>query len=122
MIVDSIARLRTGSVNAYDFGSRYAQLLELLWRQVDEVPTDNNRYTNNTVGSTPMVNRQPSGQQDEFSWLDLQAVGEFITGEQDPMDFDFSGENLQQFVQASRRGSMSWNDLGWPDNDMNRFF
>ncbi|KFY31990.1 hypothetical protein V493_00625 [Pseudogymnoascus sp. VKM F-4281 (FW-2241)] len=116
MITDSISRLRAGSVRPCDFGSRYAQLLELLWRQTDEeLPiTDPHPALN--------VQRPPFGAQDDFSWLDLQAVGEFLTGEPDQIEFSFGDNNVQQFVQASRRGSMGGNDLSWPGDDMNRFF
>lgn len=122
MITDSIARLRAGSVRACDFGSRYAQLLELLWRQVDEELHSNRSVLMNNLRPAPTASRPSVTPPDDFSWLDLQAVGEFITGEQASVDFDSGGENLQQFFQASRRGSMNWNDLVWPDNDMNRFF
>lgn len=121
MITDSISRLRAGSVRPGDFFNRYAQLLDLLWRQTDKV--DQHRGSELPfIDSHPAVAAQRSSisPQDDFSWLDLQAVGEFLTGEQDP--FDFGTDNLQQFVQASRRGSMNWNDYGWPDNDINRFF
>jgi len=121
MISESIKRLRKGSVRPSDFGSRYSQLLDLLWQRTDVFQTRKNSslpVANMHPGTTP-----PYMPEDEFSWLDLQAVGEFLSGDQVPTDFDFGLDNVQYYVQASRRGSVSWNDMGWPvDNDMNRFF
>ncbi|KFZ07856.1 hypothetical protein V502_09689 [Pseudogymnoascus sp. VKM F-4520 (FW-2644)] len=124
MIKDSISRLRAGSVRPGEFGLRYAQLLELLWRQTDEEVAQRDGTTIPVTDPHPalMVQRPPINAPDEFSWLDLQAVGEFLTREPDPIDFNFSNNNVQQFAQASRRGSITWNDLSWPDDDLNRFF
>lgn len=124
MVTDSISRLRAGSVRPNEFGSRYAQLLELLWRQTDEEMDQRNRTTIPTTETRPslMAQRPTISAQDEFSWLDLQAVGEFLTREPDPIDFNFSNNSIQQVAQTPRRGSMTWNDLSWPDDDMNRFF
>lgn len=124
MIKDSISRLRAGSVRPGEFGLRYAQLLELLWRQTDEEVAHQDGTTIPIIDPHPalMVQRLPISAPDEFSWLDLQAVGEFLTREPDPIDFNIGNNNIQQFSQASRRGSMTWNDLSWPDDDLNRFF
>jgi hypothetical protein len=82
-------------------------------------------------GSTPATSetreipsRQNPNPADEFSWLDVQAVGEFLTGDQDPgADLGLGTDNVLQYVQASRQASVSWNDIGWPeDNELNRFF
>jgi hypothetical protein len=121
MISESIKRLRKGSVRPSDFGSRYSQLLDLLWQRTDVSQTSKNSslsVANMHSGTTP-----PYMPEDEFSWPDLQAVGEFLSGDQVHTDFDFGLDNVQHYVQASRRGSVSWNDMGWPlDDDMNRFF
>ncbi len=121
MISESINRLRKGSVRPSDFGSRYSQLLDLLWKRTDEVTSQDRSsisVTNLRSGTTP-----PALPEDDFSWLDLQAVGEFLSGDQVPGDLDFGMDNVQQYVQASRRGSVSWNDMGWPvEDEMNRFF
>ncbi|OBT61479.1 hypothetical protein VE03_09349 [Pseudogymnoascus sp. 23342-1-I1] len=124
MIKDSISRLRAGSIRPCEFGSRYAQLLELLWRRTDEGVAQQDGTTIPVPDTHPAltVQRPPISVPDEFSWLDLQAVGEFLTREPDPIDFNFSSNNVQQFAQASRRGSMTWNELGWLDDDLNRFF
>lgn len=106
-----------------DFGSRYSQLLELLWKRTDLSPMNESQNTNTSVPdararTTPLVMNE-----DEFSWLDLQAVGEFLSGDQVPPDLEFGMDDVQQYMLASRRGSISWNYMGWPpDNDMNRFF
>lgn len=124
MIKDSISRLRAGSIRPCEFGSRYAQLLELLWHRTDEEVVHHDGTTIPVTDTHPSltVQRPPISVPDEFSWLDLQAVGEFLTREPDPIDFNFSNNAVQQFAQASRRGSITWNDLSWPDDDLNRFF
>jgi hypothetical protein len=119
MISESIKRLRRGSFRPSDFGTRYSQLLDLLWQRTDVSQTRENLSL--LVANMPSGTTPPYMPEDEFSWLDLQAVGEFLS--QVPTDFDYGLDNVQHYVQASRRGSVSWNDMGWPvDNDMNRFF
>ncbi|KAL2062119.1 hypothetical protein VTL71DRAFT_6385 [Oculimacula yallundae] len=55
-------------------------------------------------------------QQDEFSWLDLQAVGELVTGEQ---GFGAVDGGYTQFMPMGGE----WGDMGMMDGeDFNRFF
>jgi len=99
MIKDVIRNLQKASVRPNDFHSRYSELLDRLWQRKDtEIQA---RATADPTTSAP-ANNQPTGlgdgngeyaatsmrnggwydgQQDEFSWLDLQAVGELVSGE-----------------------------------------
>jgi hypothetical protein len=58
------------------------------------------------------------GQQDEFSWLDLQAVGELVSGEPGFGGVDGYGQGA--FMPM---GSGGWGDQGLTgSDDFNRFF
>ena len=99
MIKDVIRHLQKASVRPNDFHSRYSELLDRLWQRKDtEIqarataePTASNPPNNQPTGlgdgngeyaATSMRNGGwYDGQQDEFSWLDLQAVGELVSGE-----------------------------------------
>ncbi|KAH9211155.1 hypothetical protein DL95DRAFT_437358 [Leptodontidium sp. 2 PMI_412] len=94
MIKDVIRHLQKASVRANDFTSRYSELLDRLWQRKDSETqtrvsqTPNPGATNipdsNGFVPPPLRNQHVNmfAQQDEFSWLDLQAVGELVTGEQ----------------------------------------
>lgn len=72
------------------------------------------------LAMTPSRLSAPFNPQDEFSWLDLQAVGELVTGDQDP---GFVADSNVQFVNAWGRDSLAWNDFGWGEtNELNRLF
>lgn len=54
---------------------------------------------------------------DEFSWLDLQAVGELVSGQQD------GGFGLDGYTQFMTMTGVEGIDLGLMDgDDINRFF
>lgn len=54
---------------------------------------------------------------DDFSWLDLQAVGELVSGQQEA---SFGLDGYTQFMTMS---GGEWNDLGLMEgDDMNRLF
>lgn len=134
MIKDVIRHLQKASVRPNDFTSRYSELLERLWQRKDsEIDPRSFDPTTNTVpnhqrtsmgeGEYGAVRNGNSnggggwynGQQDEFSWLDLQAVGELVSGEQ-----GFGGvDGYSQFMNMGEWGG----DLGLMDGeDINRFF
>jgi hypothetical protein len=96
MIDQTIARLQKASVGANHMGSRYARLIQLLWRKAP-IPTDQRKvsippsmdghlkqqYTDPTSlpfgpnqGSMGNMEFTPSG---TFSWLDLGATWNFAT-------------------------------------------
>ncbi|KAG4433047.1 hypothetical protein IFR05_011465 [Cadophora sp. M221] len=127
MIKDVIRHLQKASVRANDFTSRYSELLDRLWQRKDSETqtrasqTPNPGATNvpdsNGFVPPPLRNQQVNmfNQQDEFSWLDLQAVGELVTGEQ-----GFGA--VDGYTQFMPMGG-EWGDLGLMDGeDINRFF
>jgi hypothetical protein len=124
MIRDVIRHLQKASVRPNDFTSRYSQLLERLWQRKDGQNAANGLSTNNA----PLANLRtetiagPSqtaniyNTPDEFSWLDLQAVGELVSGQQEA---GFGLDGYTQFMTMSGE----WNDLGLMEgDDINRFF
>lgn len=88
MIFQTMDVLRRASLTPQDAGSRYAKLLELLWHNP----------RSNTATAPPAHQHsesQPSGSltvdaggymqfspANDFSWLDLEAVGDYVSGDQ----------------------------------------
>ncbi|KAE8441359.1 hypothetical protein EG329_005462 [Mollisiaceae sp. DMI_Dod_QoI] len=131
MIKDVIRRLQKASVRPNDFTSRYSELLDRLWQRKDsetqtrvaQTPTN---ATNNTIAEAngfpppPARSMGMNGftQQDEFSWLDLQAVGELVSGE--GAFGGVEGYTQQQFMPM---GGGEWGEFGFMGgDDVNRFF
>lgn len=94
LIHQSIDILRQASLSSQDAGSRYARLLELLWMRPlkhgqqpypqMQSPAARSDSQLSSSGSIKMdaggyMQYSPAG----FSWLDLEAVGDFVSG--DPM-------------------------------------
>lgn len=84
--------LRRASAGPDDIGSRYSRLLELLWQQKSMpatspagthqgsellMPNDSSALSHHT--SDPHVHFSPAN---DFSWLDLEAVGDYVSGDQ----------------------------------------
>lgn len=103
LIQQVIDALRQASLSAQDPGSRYARLLELLWMKPLKlgyhVARDNMHSpvapsdAGSQLSSTGSIKMDAGGYMqyspaNNFSWLDLEAVGDFVAG--DPM----SGQNL----------------------------
>ena len=118
MINDVIRHLQKASVRPNDFTSRYSQLLERLWQRKDSEPRISHSNTTLPDGFVTTPSRsapQYNPQQDEFSWLDLQAVGELVRGDQT----GFGVDGYTQFMTVAG----DWNDWGLMDGeDVNRFF
>ncbi len=130
MIKDVIRHLQKASVRPNDFTSRYSELLDRLWQRKDSETQTRVSHTPNpgaqnvpdANGFIPPQPRQQHvnmfAQQDEFSWLDLQAVGELVSGEQ-----SFGGVDAGGYTQFMPMGGGEWGDLGMMDGeDINRFF
>lgn len=120
MISDCIHKLQISSVRPHDFPSRYAQLLELLWRRKDNADRSdgpNVPISDPCPVTTPSRLSAPYDPQDDFSWLDLQAVGEFVSGEQDLTGF---GDGYSGFMSGR---DLAWHDSGWNEGEeLGRFF
>jgi hypothetical protein len=127
MIRDVIRHLQKASVRPNDFTSRYSQLLERLWQRKDGQNGVSSNNTNENAPSTTLRGSTETMQgpsqpptlyttPDEFSWLDLQAVGELVSGQQEA---GFGLDGYTQFMTMAGE----WNDLGLMEgDDINRFF
>lgn len=80
--------LKQASAGTDDVGSRYARLLELLWKpksasnpSADAPPSDFSMQTalSNPVADPSYMQFSPAN---DFSWLDLEAVGDYVSGDQ----------------------------------------
>jgi hypothetical protein len=88
MILQTMNVLRRASLSPQDAGSRYARLLELLWQKPrsgsgtapsTHERSDTQRSGSLTVDTEGYMQFSPAN---DFSWLDLEAVGDFVSGEQ----------------------------------------
>ncbi|KPI42797.1 uncharacterized protein AB675_2215 [Cyphellophora attinorum] len=116
--------LKRASVSAQDPGSRYARLLELLWLKsptttsrpnatpaapaVAQLPMSSPAAASDTQMSTGSLKMDAQGfmqfsPANEFSWLDLEAVGDFVSNDQMLQ----SGSNANMFSNMP-----DWNGAG----------
>jgi hypothetical protein len=93
MVSETVTRLERSGIGTNHPGSRYSQLLRLLWDKVDRkehrrtqsMATLANPYRPNTSGQTPgsahsaSVHESPAMAElmGDFSWTDLDAIGNF---------------------------------------------
>lgn len=121
--------LRQASLSPQDAGSRYARLLELLWMRpvkngqsfppLHSSPARSDSQLSN-AGSIMMdaggyMQYSPAG----FSWLDLEAVGDFVSGEPMPN----SGTQFMGMgpFQNSAHFMPSPDTMNWQGHAMNGF-
>ncbi len=88
MILQTMEVLRRASLSPQDAGARYARLLELLWHKprsgtVTGPPahhrSDSQHSGSLVVDAGGYMQFSPAN---DFSWLDLEAVGDYVSGEQ----------------------------------------
>ena len=94
MVLQAVDVLKRASVTPEDPGSRYARLLELLWlKPKTGVPvlrhtgSDTHSDTGSQLTSAGSLSLDPGGYMqfspaNGFSWLDLEAVGDYVAGDQ----------------------------------------
>ncbi|KAL4873853.1 hypothetical protein BDV12DRAFT_192293 [Aspergillus spectabilis] len=123
LITDTIARLHEGGGQASSIGTSYADLLDVLWKRTDvakdsDLPTST--FEEHSRQSLPVQERQPwfnSG----FSWLDLEAIIDFVWG--DTSWFDDLDFNNTQVPMDGSFGDNYWNCMPLQsDNDALRGF
>lgn len=115
--------LKRASAGPDDIGSRYSRLLELLW-QTKPAPIASPAGTqqSNDLMQTTLSNCLSDQSKhvdfspaNDFSWLDLEAVGDFVSGDQISgagMGFDaFQNPDLYQTGQDRLQ---SWQVSTWP--------
>ena len=91
MILQTIGVLRRASLSPQDAGSRYARLLELLWHKPRSSTVSVHSHPDAQLSGSQTVDMGGSMQfspATDFSWLDLEAVGDYISGE------DLGGPNM----------------------------
>lgn len=114
LIFDTARRLRRDSSRTTDLGSRYAQLLELLWQRTLDSVQRSDDVTALDVGASlrdPLHSQQipalPIRGQEEFSWLDLHSVGDLLA------ELTEAEMPLDRHWQSSRRGSTAGYEMYW---------
>ncbi|KAK5091633.1 hypothetical protein LTS08_005394 [Lithohypha guttulata] len=106
LIYSCIDVLRQASLSPHHAGSRYARLLELLWMRPLKLgqPYHPMRSpaarSDSQLSSTGSIRMDAGGYMQyspaDFSWLDLEAVGDFVSGDPMPNQVAFMGMNSYQ--------------------------
>lgn len=142
LVFQAMDVLKRASVSAQDPGSRYARLLELLWLKPAKPSTQIHHPVQSPAASETQLSSSGSVRVDaqgymqyspanDFSWLDLEAVGDFVSGDQmagngvqllAPMTgfqttggFMPGGGQGMQWQQNTGNNSMNW-PMDWNGN------
>jgi hypothetical protein len=132
MVLQAVSVLKQASVSPEDPGSRYARLLELLWlKPKTSVPvlknpgSDTHSDAGSQLTSAGSLSLDPGGYMqfspaNGFSWLDLEAVGDYVAGDQmasanllgpmsapQQMDVGFNPQ-IQHLNQWQQPGLYNW--------------
>lgn len=132
MVLQTVDVLKRASVSPEDPGSRYARLLELLWLKpksnmplLRHTSSDTHSDTGSQLTSAGSLSLDQGGYMhfspaNGFSWLDLEAVGDFVSGDQmaganllepmrapQPMGVGFTPQ-MQHMNQWQQPGPYSW--------------
>jgi hypothetical protein len=132
MVLQAVNVLKRASVSPEDPGSRYARLLDLLWlKPKTSVPvlrhtgSDTHSDTGSQLTSAGSLSLDQGGYMqfspaNGFSWLDLEAVGDYVSGDQmasanllapmrapQPMGVGFTPQ-MQHMNQWQQPGPYSW--------------
>ncbi|KAL4806549.1 hypothetical protein BDV18DRAFT_117570 [Aspergillus unguis] len=109
--------LKRASAGPDDIGARYSRLLELLWRPKPTAPASpaGTQQSNDVLmqNTNPLSQCLPSqdgyvhfSPANDFSWLDLEAVGDYVSGDPGALSMDaFQNPGLYQAPMWS--GDMS---------------
>jgi hypothetical protein len=132
MVLQAVSVLKQASVSPEDPGSRYARLLELLWLKpkasvpvLRPVGSDTHSDAGSQLTSAGSLSLDQGGYMqfspaNGFSWLDLEAVGDYVAGDQmasanllapmsapQQMDVGFNPQ-MQQVNQWQQAGLYNW--------------
>lgn len=108
LIRDVISSLRKGSSRNSDHCTRYAHFLEVLWERAEQRPTPNNVNSSfDESSSTPPLQGNPHYFQDAFSWLDLEAMGDILWCDPDPLGNTNVQGNTDTVQDHIARGDIS---------------
>jgi hypothetical protein len=122
-ILDTVICLTKSSTDSTHLGTRYAKLLSLLWRRPPKQPNkpldEQNMETPEEIDYMYPANQKPLEGDlslNAFSWLDLSAVGDFATRNnnmsQGYAQFDFADMN-QSYLDGFTE-NQQWYDNSSP--------
>ncbi|KAJ5161755.1 hypothetical protein N7492_007147 [Penicillium capsulatum] len=80
--------LKQASAGSDDIGSRYSRLLELLWKTKPSMTSasadapQNSDFMQSTLPNPVSDSYMDFSPANDFSWLDLEAVGDYVSGDQ----------------------------------------
>lgn len=113
--------LKQASAGADDIGARYSRLLELLWKAKPSIPTaetpQNSDFTMQAALANPVSEHayMDFSPANDFSWLDLEAVGDYVSGDQ--MSGGLLGldafQNTSDLFQSGQDRSQVWQPSAW---------
>lgn len=121
LVIRTTEVLKQASAGTDDVGSRYARLLELLWKPKPTNPPEEKQQNSdfslqtalpNPVADTGYMQFSPAN---DFSWLDLEAVGEYVSGDQISnglLGLD-AFQNASDLYQSREARSQSWQPSAW---------
>ena len=125
LVIRTTEVLKQASAGTDDVGSRYARLLELLWKPKSTKSTSTSNPSEETQNSDfPLQTALPNPVADpymkfspanDFSWLDLEAVGDYVSGDQ------ISGgllgldafQSASDMYQSGEPRSQTWQPSAW---------
>lgn len=126
--------LKRASAGPDDIGARYSKLLELLWKPRSTTtasPAGTHQSSDLRLQSNSSLPRVPEQNSyfhfspaNDFSWLDLEAVGDYVSGDQisgtNSLAFDaFQNADL---YQPGQDRSQSWQVPSWSGDMTNLLF
>lgn len=113
--------LKQASAGADDIGARYSRLLELLWKAKPSMSTaetpQNSDFTMQTTLPNPVSDHtyMDFSPANDFSWLDLEAVGDYVSGDQ--ISTGLLGPDAFQTAsdpfQSGQERSQVWQPSAW---------
>lgn len=117
--------LKQASAGPDDIGSRYSRLLEALWRTKPSLSSANRAAESQQNSDFSMQTALPNPVADptymdfspanDFSWLDLEAVGDYVSGDQTPgglLGLD-AFQNGNDPYQSGQDRSQIWQASAW---------
>lgn len=125
LVTQTTEVLRRASAGPDDIGSRYSRLLELLWQAKPAAAATTSPAGTHQSNDLAMQTTLPSlsdhnkyvhfSPANDFSWLDLEAVGDYVSGDQisgaGTLGFDaFQNPDL---YQAGQDRSQIWQVPVW---------
>ncbi|KAJ5661090.1 uncharacterized protein N7484_000462 [Penicillium longicatenatum] len=117
LIGDTIESLQKGTQRPSQLGLRYALLLKMLWERANHRPgmsDDSLDFECRTKSAT-----QSQETQEGFSWLDLEAIGDFVWGDStlnggiDPGNANQQPDLLREDFDWNDMHMLAGNDFSW---------